>query len=130
MPLWKKMAEAFGRVMEQPGGSEKLKKVIDEIGNKPGTSVEVEYKTGRDIGGKSTDERLGDDFEKVFEDISEDGGYKKWRKEADNRPVDDGMDGELENFEREIAVQDVRESMIEDLKSGMDISDVIEKYSK
>lgn len=130
MPLWKKMAEAFGRAMEQPGGSEKLKKVIDDIGNKPGTSVEVEYKAGRDIGGKSTDERLGDDFEEVFKDISEDGGYKKWRKDAGDRPIDDGMDGKLENFERETAVQDVRESMIEDLKSGMDISDVIEKYSK
>jgi hypothetical protein len=116
--------------MEQPGGSEKLKKVIDEIGNKPGTSVGVEYKAGRDIGGKSTDERLGDDFEEVFKDISEDGGYKKWRKDAGSRPIDDGMDGELENLERETTVQDVRESMIEDLKSGMDISDVIEKYSK
>lgn len=160
MPLWKKMAEAFGRAMEQPGGSEKLKKVIDEIGGGPGSSFEMEFKTGRDIGketaGKAdrlankygngmenpearfadainddiTDKRVLQDFEDAFKDVSEEGGYRKWRKEAGNRPLDDGMNGEIENMEREGAVMDIRESMIKDLTSGMDVSDVIKKYSR
>lgn len=114
MLLWENMAKAFNHALEQSDDSAGLKKEIDELGRRPENVIEIKYKAGRNIDGKSGN----DDFEKVFEDISEDGGYKKWRKEAGTRP------------EVETATQDVRKSMIEDLVSGMDISDVIEKYSK
>lgn len=74
--------------------------------------------------------RLQDDFEKAFDEAAENHGYKKWREESKNMPLDDGFGGDLHDVDRADAVQRAREQMIEDLKRGMDISDVLKKYGE
>lgn len=76
------------------------------------------------------DKNLQTEFEKAFDEAAENHGYKKWREESKDMPLDDGFGGDLHDVNREDAVQRAREQMIEDLKSGMPISDVLKKYGE
>ena len=81
----------------------------------------------RDI---ESDEALTKDFEDAFDDVAERHGYERWRKDAGRPQLDDKMDGEIHNLEREGAVDDVRAEMIEDLKNRMDFSDFFDKWKR
>ena len=75
---------------------------------------------------ENSDTRLANELEEAFDEATERHGYDKWRKEAANKPVDDGLGGEIHNVERELTEDEVRQRMIDDLKRGADISDVLE----
>lgn len=148
---WKKMAEAFGRAtfgrndkenpaikMARDSFKRDLTNYKDKDANERAESFfkgEEEgwldrFKNGDTFEDEASDARLKEAFDKAFDDIAEDRGYKNWVSNKDKIPANDGLDGEINNLEREGAVDDVRAQMIEDLKNGMDISDVFEKYGK
>ena len=77
---------------------------------------------------EASDQRLHDDFKVGFEEAAERHGYKKWRDESRNQKLDDGLNGEIHNLEREGAVDDIRAQMIEDLRNKMDLSDFFDKW--
>lgn len=156
MANWKKMAEAFGRAMstrkgtgpaaEAVGKSETLKfktngKSPEERAYLHGHETEgpEEYYVAKERGGdyeknidniedENSSMRLQDDFNKEFEDAAERHGYKKWREESKDMPLDDGFGGDLHDVNREDAVQRTREQMIEDLKSGMSMEEFMDKW--
>lgn len=117
-------AEAFNR------GSEE--KFMDErnitVGRDGSPEIEVE-RDERVIdqrGDARTDENMQKELDQAFDEAVERYGYDTWRKEAANKPADDGMGGEIHNVERELTEDEVRQRMIDDLKRGADISDVLE----
>jgi hypothetical protein len=75
---------------------------------------------------QNSDARLREGFDNAFNEAAENHGYNRWRKEAADKPVDDGLGGEIHNVERELTEDEVRQRMIDDLKRGVDISDVLE----
>lgn len=81
-----------------------------------------------DMRDRDSDKAVVDDFNKFIKESKERHGYEKWRKEARNKPVDDGLNGEIHDFERESAGDDVYEQMIEDLRNKMDLSDFFDKW--
>ena len=93
-------------------------------GPKPRTS-DVSHQISR-IEDENSDARLQREFEKSFDDAAENHGYKRWREGSGDKPLDDGLGGEIHNVERELTEDEVRQRMIEDLKRGADISDVLE----
>lgn len=114
-----------------------LQKIADEIEaasnrgetRKPMTSDET-YDQLKEVNqsNKGPGQSLEKDFEEAFDDIAEERGYKKWREGAKDSPLDDGMGGQIHDIEREGAVDDARQEMIDDLLKGMPIEDVLEKY--
>jgi hypothetical protein len=117
-------AEAFNRGNEE--------KFMDErnitVGRDGSPEVEIE-RDERVIdqrGDARTDENMQKELDEAFDEATERHGYDKWRKEAADKPVDDGLGGEIHNVERELTEDEVRQRMIEDLKRGADISDVLE----
>jgi hypothetical protein len=117
-------AEAFNR------GSEE--KFMDERNITVGRDGSPEVELERDErvidqrGDARTDENMQKELDEAFDEATERHGYDKWRKEAADKPVDDGLGGEIHNVERELTEDEVRQRMIEDLKRGADISDVLE----
>ena len=77
---------------------------------------------------RETDAALERDFEKAFDDAAEYHGYKKWREESKDMPLNDGFGGDLHDVNREDAVQRAREQMINDLKSGMSMEEFMDKW--
>lgn len=77
---------------------------------------------------ENSDARLAKDFEDAFNSAVERHGYDTWKKGSGDKPLDDGLNGEIHNLEREGAEDDIRAQMIEELKSGVDLSDFFEKY--
>lgn len=73
---------------------------------------------------------LEDDMEKFIDEAAERHGYDRWRNNSGDKSLDDGFDGQMHDMDREDAEQSVREEIIKDLKSGMDISDVFEKWGR
>ena len=71
---------------------------------------------------------LEKDFDKALDEAAENHGYKKWREESKDMPLDDGFGGDLHDVNREDAVQRTREQMIEDLKSGMSMEEFMDKW--
>ena len=153
---WNKMVDALHRAVAKPGVDKNdvtiaIKEKIRDAANddldfdKAFTKAKVETdemnslsrtpdkfdSEKRDIlEDELTDKRLEKELDEALDDIAEERGYEKWKSYAKDKPLDDGMDGDIHNLEREGAVDDVRQDMIDDLKSGMSISDVLEKYSK
>lgn len=74
----------------------------------------------------NSDARLQKDMEQAFDEAAERHGYDRWRAEAANKPVDDGLGGELHNVERELTEDEVRAKMIEDLQKGANILDILD----
>lgn len=179
MPNWKKMAEAFGRAMNERVGKDTgvrrtvNKSSIASDANEPGitgighpNSDEIasyrrgqlngneNFYVGRERAGanainsmdptakrtsdvsrsisriedENSDARLAKDFEDAFNSAVERHGYDTWKKGSGGKPLDDGLNGEIHNLEREGAEDDIRAQMIEELKSGVDLSDFFEKY--
>lgn len=142
MGNWKKIAEAFGRAMSTRKGtgpaaeavskSETLKfktggKSPEERAYLHGHETEgpEEYYVAKEHSGdyekninniedKNSSMRLQDDFNKEFDDAAERHGYKKWREESKNVPLDDGFGGDMHDVNRMDAEQRVREEMIRD----------------
>lgn len=158
MTNWKKMAEAFGRAMstrkgtgpaaEAVGKSETLKfktggKSPEERAYLHGHETEGpdEYYVAKERGGdyeKNIDDiedenssmRLQDDFNKAFEEAAENHGYKKWKEESKDMPLDDGFKGDLHDVNREDAVQRSREEIIKALQQNTDrdVTDVLRDF--
>lgn len=78
----------------------------------------------------NSDKALEDDMEKFIDEASERHGYDRWRDNSGDKPLDDGFGGQMHDMDREDAEQSVREEIIKDLKSGMDISDVFKKWGR
>ena len=74
------------------------------------------------------DANLQRDFERAFDEAAENHGYKKWKEESKDMPLDDGFGGDLHDVNREDAVQRAREQMIDDLKSGMSMEEFMDKW--
>lgn len=149
MPNWKKMAEAFGRAthgrnnsenpaikMARDGYNRDLRNYADKDA---GDRAEAFFRGGeerwlnrdKDVAqfeDEASDKRLAEDFEDAFNSAAERHGYDTWKKGSGNKPLDDGLNGEIHNLEREGAEDDIRAQMIEELKSGVDLSDFFEKY--
>lgn len=115
----KERAEAFNRGNEKA----RLDKQLDDMPEHRESSID----DMRDI---ESDGALKKDFEDAFDDVAERHGYERWRKDVGKQQLDDRMDGEIHNLEREGAVDDVRAEMIEDLKNHMDFSDFFDKWKR
>lgn len=79
---------------------------------------------------KLSDERLAEDFDKALDEAAENHGYKKWREESKDMPVDDGFKGDLHDINREDAVQRSREEIIKALQQNTDrdVTDVLRDF--
>lgn len=73
---------------------------------------------------------LEKDFDKAFEEAAENHGYKKWREESKDMPLDDGFKGDLHDINREDAVQRSREEIIKALQQNTDrdVTDVLRDF--
>ena len=76
---------------------------------------------------RETDAALEKDFEKAFDDAAEYHGYKKWREESKDMPLDDGFGGDMHDMNRMDAEQRVREEMIRD-KHALSDDEFIDKW--
>lgn len=76
---------------------------------------------------RESDIRLQDDFEKAFDDAAEYHGYKKWREESKDMPLDDGFGGDMHDMNRMDAEQRVREEMIRD-KHALSDDEFLDKW--
>lgn len=117
-------AEAFNRGSEEKFMDER-NITLDRDG-KPDVEIERDERVIDQRGDERTDENMQKEFGNAFDEAVERHGYDKWRKEAADKPVDDGLGGEIHNVEREMTEDEVRQRMIDDLKRGADISDVLE----
>lgn len=150
---WKKMAEAFGRAVRRPGTGTRGKSFGDAAeradagfefnhGRWQGDMAEEEAaKAAGDFGpeyqeefdkavDKQTDERLKDEFKRAFDEAAENHGYKKWKEESKDMPLDDGFKGDLHDVNREDAVQRSREEIIKALQQNTDrdVTDVLRDF--
>lgn len=149
MPNWKKMAEAFGRATYGRNNSENPaikmardaheRNVRNYADKDAGDRAEAFFrgneerwlnrdKDAAQFEDEASDPRLAKDFEDAFNSVAERHGYDIWKKGSGDKPLDDGLNGEIHNLEREGAEDDIRAQMIEELKSGVDLSDFFEKY--
>ena len=76
---------------------------------------------------RESDMRLQDDFEKAFDDAADYHGYKKWREESKDIPLDDGFGGDMHDMNRMDAEQRVREEMIRD-KNTLNDDEFLDKW--
>lgn len=76
------------------------------------------------------DANLKRDFERAFDEAAENHGYKKWKEESKDMPVDDGFKGDLHDINREDAVQRSREEIIKALQQNTDrdVTDVLRDF--
>lgn len=74
-----------------------------------------------------TDAALVKDFENEFNDAAERHGYKKWREESKDMPLDDGFGGDMHDMNRMDAEQRVREEMIRD-KHALSDDEFLDKW--
>ena len=158
MANWKKMAEAFGRAMSTRKGTGPAAEAVSKSGTlkfkSGGKSPEEraylyghetegpdEYYVAKERGGdyeknidniedENSSMRLQNDFNKAFDEAAENHGYKKWREESKDMPVDDGFKGDLHDINREDAVQRSREEIIKALQQNADrdVTDVLRDF--
>lgn len=76
------------------------------------------------------DKNLKKDFDKALDEAAENHGYKKWREESKDMPLDDGFKGDLHDINREDAVQRSREEIIKALQNNTDrdVTDVLRDF--
>lgn len=117
-------AEAFNRGSEEKWMDERNITVGRD--GSPDVEIERDERVIDQRGDKRTDENMQKELSDAFDEAAGRHGYDKWRKEAADKPADDGMGGEIHNVERELTEDEVRQRMIDDLKRGADISDVLE----
>lgn len=77
-----------------------------------------------------TDAALIKDFENALDEAAENHGYKKWREESKDMPLDDGFKGDLHDANREDAVQRSREEIIKALQNNTDrdVTDILRDF--
>lgn len=83
-----------------------------------------------DLSDFETDNKLKGEFNKAFDEAAENHGYKKWREESKDMPLDDGFKGDLHDVNREDAVQRSREEIIKALQQNTDrdVTDVLRDF--
>ena len=152
MANWKKMAEAFGRATfgrndkENPAikaARDSYKRDLDNYTKDKDAADRAEaFFKGKEerwldkakdadaFEDKLSDERLAEDFDKAIDEAAENHGYKKWRNESKDMPVDDGFGGDLHDVNREDAVQRSREEIIKALQQNTDrdVTDVLRDF--
>ena len=152
MPNWKKMAEAFGRATfgrndkENPAikaARDSYKRDLDNYTKDKDAAERAEaFFKGKEerrldkakdadaFEDKLSDERLAEDFDKALDEAAENHGYKKWREESKDMPVNDGFDGDMHDINREDAVQRSREEIIKALQNNTDrdVTDVLRDF--
>lgn len=117
-------AEAFNRGSEEKWMDER--NIVVGRDGRPDVELERDERVIDQRGDARTDENLQKDMEQAFDEAAERHGYDRWRAEAANKPVDDGLGGELHNVERELTEDEVRAKMIEDLQKGANILDILD----
>lgn len=154
------MAKAFGRAMMEPLKAKDAGKVRDEVGaiakkldngprnaygegvtegfNDLGQAVQFEKKRKipelrkrmDELSDEATDKSLQDAFDEALDEAAENHGYKKWREESKDMPLDDGFKGDLHDVNREDAVQRSREEIIKALQQNTDrdVTDVLRDF--
>lgn len=151
MPNWKKMAEAFGRATfgrndkENPAikaARDSYKHDLDNYTNKDAAERAEAFFKGEEerwldknkdadvFENERSDERLAEEFSKAFDEAAENHGYKKWKEESKDMPLDDGFKGDLHDVNREDAVQRSREEIIKALQQNTDrdVTDVLRDF--
>lgn len=152
MPNWKKMAEAFGRATfgrndkENPAikaARDSYKRDLDNYTKDKDAAERAEaFFKGKEerwldkaedadaFEDKFSDERLTEEFGKALDEAAENHGYKKWREESKDMPLDDGFKGDLHDVNREDAVQRSREEIIKALQQNTDrdVTDVLRDF--
>lgn len=83
-----------------------------------------------DLSDFETDSKLKGEFERAFDEAAENHGYKKWKEESKDMPLDDGFRGDLHDVNREDAVQRSREEIIKALQQNTDrdVTDVLRDF--
>jgi hypothetical protein len=154
------MAKAFGRAMMEPLKAKNAGKVRDEVGdiakkldagpreaygegitegfNDLGKAIQFEKKRKipelrermDELSDEATDKSLQDAFKEGFDEAAENHGYKKWKEESKDMPLDDGFKGDLHDVNREDAVQRSREEIIKALQQNTDrdVTDVLRDF--
>lgn len=81
-------------------------------------------------GAKPRSNQLQKDFDEAFDEAAENHGYKKWREESKDMPLNDGFGGDLHDVNREDAVQRSREEIIKALQQNTDrdVTDVLRDF--
>lgn len=151
MANWKKMAEAFGRATfgrndkENPAikaARDSYKRDLDNYTNKDAAERAEAFFKGKEerwldknkdadvFEDERSDERLAEEFSKAFDEAAENHGYKKWKEESKDMPLDDGFKGDLHDVNREDAVQRSREEIIKALQQNTDrdVTDVLRDF--
>lgn len=77
-----------------------------------------------------SEKALNTEFDKAFDEAAENHGYKKWREESKDMPLNDGFGGDLHDVNREDAVQRSREEIIKALQQNTDrdVTDVLRDF--
>ena len=79
------------------------------------------------LSAEESEKALNTEFDKAFDDAAEYHGYKKWREESKDMPLDDGFGGDMHDMNRMDAEQRVREEMIRD-KHALSDTEFINKW--
>lgn len=89
-----------------------------------------EKKEFDDLTESRMDKSLKTDFDNAFDEAAENHGYKKWREEEKDTPLDDGFKGDMHDVNREDAVQRSREEIIKALQQNADrdVTDVLRDF--
>lgn len=79
------------------------------------------------LSAEESEKALNTEFDKAFDDAAEYHGYKKWREESKDMPLNDGFGGDMHDMNRMDAEQRVREEMIRD-KHALSDDEFIDKW--
>ena len=82
------------------------------------------------LSAEESEKTLNTEFDKAFDEAAENHGYKKWKEESKDMPVNDGFGGDLHDINREDAVQRSREEIIKALQQNTDrdVTDVLRDF--
>lgn len=82
------------------------------------------------LSAEESEKALNTEFDKAFDEAAENHGYKKWKEESKDMPLDDGFKGDLHDVNREDAVQRSREEIIKALQQNIDsdVTDVLRDF--
>jgi hypothetical protein len=106
-----------------------LKKYGFDIGDPAPRNVDVSKRVDK-LSADESEKALNTEFDKAFDEAAENHGYKKWREESKDMPLDDGFKGDLHDVNREDAVQRSREEIIKALQQNTDrdVTDVLRDF--
>lgn len=82
------------------------------------------------LSAEDSEKALNTEFDKALDEAAENHGYKKWREESKDMPLNDGFGGDLHDVNREDAVQRSREKIIKALQQNTDrdVTDVLRDF--